>query len=176
MVEKADRPKQASGRSQAGKTARPAAKRAAKKSARKSGKTAAAVRKPKVQKPAAGKRRKGAAEAAIENLAVSKEELAARRVAGGRNTGAAVSSAPENQHPNGPQAPAAGIDGGAAATPVSAPVAVPSDPAPAEGKPEAAGRVPEIGKRGKTEPRSRAAENAEGGSRPTPWCRPTAFM
>ncbi len=49
MVEKTDRPKKASERGQAGKTAKPAAKRATKKSARKAGKTAA--RKREAQKP-----------------------------------------------------------------------------------------------------------------------------
>ncbi len=176
VVEKTDRPEKASGKSRAGKTAKPAAKRAAKKSARKAGKTAAAARKPKktaaqkseATKPAAGKGRKRAAKAAIEDLAVAKEELAARRIAGGRDPEAAASNTPENRHPAESQAPAAGTDGGAAAAPES----VPPDPAPAEGQPEAAGRipgpgrVPETGKWAKTEPRTRAGENADGSPRP----------
>jgi len=149
VVEKTDRPKQASGRSQAGKTARPAATRTAKKSARNPGTTAAAASRPK--KTATGKGRNRAAKAAIEDPTVAKEELAARRIAGGREPEAAASNTPENQHPNPLQAPAAKIDGGTA---------------PAEAKPEAAGRVPESGKRGKTEPRTRAGENAEGAPRP----------
>ena len=176
MVEKTDRPKKASGRSQAGKTAKPAAKPTAKKSARKPAaaagkpkKTAARkreARKPEAQKPAAGKGRKRATKAAamgaIENLAAAKEELAARRIAGGRNTEAAASSAPENQHPNEIPAPAAGTDGGTAAAPES----VPSDPAPAAGQPEAASRVPESRRWGRTAPRTRAGENADGSPRP----------
>ncbi len=146
MVEKTDRPEKASRRSQAGKTARPAAKRTAKKSLRKT-----FARKPEAKKAAAGKGRKRAARAAIEDLAVAKEELAARRVAGGRDIEAAASNRPENQHPNGIPAPAAKIVGGTA---------------PAEAKPEAAGRVPESGMPGKTEPRTRAGDNAEGGPRP----------
>ncbi len=59
MVERTDRPKQASGRGQTVKTARPTAKRTAKNSVRESAKTA------------------------IEELAVAKEEWAARRIAGG---------------------------------------------------------------------------------------------
>ena len=160
MVEQTDSPKKASGRSQAGKAARPTVKRTAKTRARKSGKTAAATSKP--PKSAARKGRKRAAKAAIEDLAVAKEELAARRGAGGRNIEAAASDAPETHHPNGPQALGTGIDGGAAATPQS----VPSDPASAEGKSEAAGRVPESRMPGKTEPRTRAGDNAEGGLRP----------
>ena len=168
MVEKTDRPKKASGRSQAGKAAKPAAKRTAKKSAREAGETAAAVRKPTARKPGAGKGRKRAAKAAIEDLALAKEELAARRIAGGREPEVAASNAPENQHPTGSRTPAAGTDGGVAA----APEAVLTDPAPAEGQPEAAGRVPDPGrvpesrKRGKAEPRTRAGENADGSPRP----------
>jgi peptidoglycan hydrolase-like protein with peptidoglycan-binding domain len=164
VVEKTDRPKQASGRSQAGKTAGPAAKRTAKKSARKAGKTAAAASKPEktAARPAARKNRKRAATAVVEDRAVAKEELAARRIAGGRDTEAAASNPPENQRPNGIPAPAAGTDGGTAAAPGS----VPSDPAPAEGQPEAAGRVPESRKWSKTAPRTRAGENAEGSPRP----------
>ncbi len=150
MVEKTDRPKEASGRSQAGKTARPTAKRTTKKRARKSGMTAAA-----------GKGRKRAAKAAIEDLAVATEELAARRVAGGREPEAAASNAPENQHSIGPQALRTGTHGSAAAT-----QSVPSDPAPAAGKPESAGRIPKSVKRGKTEPRTRAGANAESAPRP----------
>ena len=157
MVEKTDRPKKASGRSQAGKTARPAAKRTAKKSARK---TAAAVSEPK--KTTARKGRKRAAKAAVEDLAVAKEELAARRVAGGREPEAAAPEAPENQHPTGNPVPAAGTDGGTAAAPES----VPSGPAPADGQPEAASRVPKPRKWGKTAPRTRAGENADGSPRP----------
>jgi hypothetical protein len=149
VVEQTDRPKKASGRSQTVKTARPAAKRTAKKRARKSGKTAATASKPR--KTAARNGCKRAAKAAIEDRAVAKEELAARRIAGGREPEAAASNASENQRPNGIPAPAAKIDSGTA---------------PAEAKPEAAGRVPETGKRGKTEPRSRAGENAEGAPRP----------
>ena len=156
MVEKTDRPKKASGRSQAGKTARPAAKRTAKKSARK---TAAAVNESK--KTTARKGRKRAAKAAVEDLAVAKEELAARRVAGGREPEAAAPDAPENQHPTGNPAPAAGTDGGTAA-----PESVPSGPAPADGQPEAASRVPKPRKWGKTAPRTRAGENADGSPRP----------
>ncbi len=160
MVEKTDRPKKASGRSQAGKTARPAAKRPAKKSARKAGQTAAAASKPK--KTAAGKGRKRAAKAATEDRAVAKEELAARRVAGGREPEAAASNAPENQRPNGITGPAAESDG----SPPAAPEPVASDPAPVKARPEAAGRVPETGKRGRTAPRTRAGENAECSPRP----------
>ncbi len=149
MVEKTDRPKQASGRSQAGKTARPAATRTAKKSARKPGTTAAAASRPK--KTATGKGRNRAAKAAIDNLAVAKEELAARRIAGGREPEAAASNTPENQHPNPLQAPAAELDGGTV---------------PAEAKSETAGRVPDSEKRGKTEPRTRTGENADGAPRP----------
>ena len=173
MVEKTGRPKKVSGRSQAGKTAGPAAKRTAKKSARKAGKTAAAS---KPGKTAAGKGRKSAAKAAavgtIEDLAVAKEELAARRIAGGRDPKAAPSNAPENQHPTESQAPEAGIGAGTAGGAAAAPGAVPPDPAPAEVQPEAAGRIPDPGrvpetrKWGKSEPRTRAGENAEGSPRP----------
>ncbi len=149
MVEQTDRPKKASGRSKAGKTARPTAKRTAKKRARKAGKTAAATSKPPKTAPRKGRKR--AAKAANENLAVAKEELAARRVAGGRDIEAAASDAPEIQHPNGVPAPVAKTGSGTA---------------PAEAESEAAGRGPETGKRAKTEPRTRAGENAEGGSRP----------
>ena len=112
VVEKTDRPKQASGRSQAGKTAGPAATRTAKKSARNPGTTAAVASRPK--KTATGKGRNRAAKAAIEDPTVAKEELAARRIAGGREPEAAASNTPENQHPNPLQAPAAKIDGGTA--------------------------------------------------------------
>ncbi len=149
MVEQTDKPEKASGRSPAGKTARPTAKRTAKTRARKSGKTAAAASKP--TKTDARKGRKRAAKAANENLAVAKEEVAARRLAGGREPEAAASNAPEIQRPNGIPAPAAKIDSGTAS---------------AEAKPEAAGRVPDSGRRGKTEPRTRAGEDSEGASRP----------
>ena len=146
MVEKTDRSKKASGRSQAGKNAKPAAKRAAKKVARKA---ANKPQKTAARKPAAKKGRKRTAK-----TAVAKEELAARRIAGGRDANTTASNAPANQNSAGIQAVAAGTDRSASA-------------APAEGQPAAVGRVPETGKRGKTEPRTRAGESAEGSLRPS---------
>ncbi len=204
MVEKTDRPKKASRRSPAGKTAKPAAKRTAKKRVQKTAAAAAKLekttarksvakkptakkptakkpmtKKPMTKKPAAKKNRKRAAKPATEGLAVAKEELASRRIAGGQDIEAAASNAPENQHPIPPQASPqdppqaqvpAGVDGGTVtapgATPGAAPETLPSGPAPTEGQPEAAGRVPESGKWGKTDPRTRTGESAEGGPRP----------
>ncbi len=158
MVEKTDSSKKASGRSQAGKTAKPVAKRAAKKSAGKAGKIAATASKPKkttARKPAAKKGRKRPAKAAI-----AKEELAARRISGGQDAKTAASNAPANQYPIDIQALAGKDDGNAA------PETAPPEAAPAEGQIAAVGRVPETGKRGKAEPRPRAGENTEGSSRP----------
>ncbi len=96
----------------------------------------------------------------IEDSAIAsvKEELAARRIAGGQHTEAA---APENQLSK--ESRARGAETGDIAA--VAPKSVPSDPAPAEAKLEAAGRVPVSIKRGKNEPRTRPGENAEGSLR-----------
>ncbi len=147
MVEKTDRPKKASKRGQAGKTAKPAAKKP-KKSATK--------------KPVAEKRRKRAAKAVAEGLNVSKEELAARRISGGQDAAVAAAAAPVTQPPSGAQTPAAAKDDGAAAAPDS----IPSEPAPEKGQAEVAARSAKSGKRDKTEPRTRAGENTDGGLRP----------
>lgn len=165
MAEKTDKSKKASGRSQAGKIAKPVAKRAAKTAARKAGKTAATASKPKktaARKPAAGKGRKRTAKAAVKDLAMAKEEIAARRIAGGQTTKtdpktdpkSAASNAPANQHPTGVQAVVAGTDRSAAAP-------------PAAGQPAAVGRVPESVKRSKTESRARPGESAESSPRPS---------
>jgi hypothetical protein len=154
VVEKTDSSKKASGRSQASKKAKPVAKRAAKKAARKVSKPAATASKAKntaAKKPVAKKGRKRIA------TAVTKEELAARRIAGGQDTEAAASNGTENQPPSGIQALAARTDDSAGVAP---------EAASAQGQPEAVGRVPESGKRSKTEPRTRAGESAEGSLRP----------
>jgi hypothetical protein len=170
VAEKTDKPKQASGRGQARKNAAPAAKRTAKKSARRADKTAAAASKPKksvarkseTKKPAAKNGRKRAAKAVAEELAMTKEELAARRIAGGQDAETAGSDAAQTQAPNGTRALTAANDDSAPATLGS----MPSEPAPAEDQLEAAARNVDSVKPNKTDPRSRAGENAECGPRP----------
>lgn len=178
MVEKTDKPKKASGRSQAGNAAKPTPSRAAKKSARKADKSSVAAsktkktaaqkpqkprkpQKPETKKPAAKKGRKRAAKAVNENTSLTKEELAERRIAGGQDTKAA---APENRPSNGSPAIAAANDDVAHTTEI--PESIPSGSASTEGPIEKVVRIPDTGKRGKTEPRARAGENAEGGPRP----------
>jgi hypothetical protein len=170
VAEKTDKPKQASGRGQARKNAAPAAKRTAKKSARRADKTAAAASKPKksvarkseTKKPAAKNGRKRAAKAVAEELAMTKEELAARRIAGGQDAETAGSDAAQTQAPNGTRALTAANDDSAPATLGS----MPSEPAPAEDQLEAVARNADSVKPNKTDPRSRAGENAECGPRP----------
>jgi hypothetical protein len=162
VAEKTDRSKKASGRSQAGKIAKPVAKRAAKKAARKTAATASKPKKTAARKPAAGKGRKRTAKAAVKDLAIAKEEIAARRIAGGQGSKTdpkpdpktAASNAPANQHPIGVQAVVAGTDRSAAAP-------------PAGGQPAAVGRVPESIKRSKTESHTRSGESAESSLRPS---------
>ena len=92
MVEKTDRPKKASGRSQAGK-------RRAKNSARKTAAAASKLKKTAARKTVASKSRKRAATAAVKDRAIAKEELAERRIAGGQDAETATPTENKSEAP-----------------------------------------------------------------------------
>ena len=143
VVKKTDTPKETSGPGQTVGIATPTAKRTAKKSARKIGKSAAAAGKPKKKADRKTGPKKSAAKKGRKRAATATAEgpsIATEELAARRIAG-------------GPNAE-------------TGPAPVPSEPAPAEAKPKTAARVPEAGRRGKTDPRTRPAGNAEGSPRP----------